>query len=240
MHHTPVKHQMPMKEQKLSLADAIRQIRFRMRLSQRKFGERIGVLHTNVSRYERGKTVPSNAVLINLSRYANEQELTPVMSALGVGDESLPSEFQDLINLTLDSLLAVTDGAMAEQREGGVSEALKVECMVRSGQLFAKSLEWLDPKPYVREDLLDVVSLIMGQTRDLRARFPTPWDNIQPVGQEPIKEQDEFLQLAREFNELVDDDFQKRMVKSGMKDAIKIARMRQEEAAEQDEESKAG
>jgi transcriptional regulator with XRE-family HTH domain len=71
------------------LASAVRQIRDRRKESQIVFGQRLGVGHPAISRYESGTGIPKRTVLVKLLQLAvSEEEKTPILEAMGV-DEAL-------------------------------------------------------------------------------------------------------------------------------------------------------
>lgn len=76
-----------------AVGDRIKQVRRRYKLSQRDLGERLGVSHTAISKYERGLMNPDSSILLKISeeldldvsfflRPARVQEITPAYRKL--------------------------------------------------------------------------------------------------------------------------------------------------------------
>ncbi len=209
----------------MTLGKSINSIRTDRGLNQRVFGKQLGLTHAAISQYETGKVVPGGPVLLALLDLANSDQRVPIVEALG-GDD--PEEFARQINEVVKPFLESDDPNAKESVEAGVRDFIAAALV--------PILTEGTTEPATERLLHEFLQ--HGTDPEYQQHFLSAYTAFEK-SRNPDEDEEYWNNIFWEFNQMAD-DFSKRMIKSGMKDAIKIARMRQEEAAEQDEESKAG
>jgi transcriptional regulator with XRE-family HTH domain len=148
----------------LSVDEAISVIRRRMGKTMAEFALLIGSDHSIVSRYESGKVPPSNSMLILLLLLAQGEEKTPLLKALGIGnDAELQAAFQGALNSLLEYGRLAARSRSKAAKEAGLRE------FVKEAAAIANSGISLDPA--VAEVLRRLRT--PGASRQIQAHFRT-------------------------------------------------------------------
>ncbi len=172
----------------MSVSEAITSIQRRLGLTQVSLGKKLGVTHASVSRYRRGELTPSASVLLLLFELADGDERKPIVEALGEGD---PEEFERGVNKLVKPFLESGGPEAQENVEAAARE------FIADGLVPILSAKNSQP---ATENLLYALLRYAGNP-EYSERFIRASDSFENPNQKS-EDQDEFIQLAREFQAL--------------------------------------